>query len=247
LVGRIGLVASRNSSRFQMDERSPVLARVIATHPPLTCAETRYVTVQAEQVRQMTPILIVPGLGGSGQHHWQTYLERSFPGASRVHQDDWDRPDREAWTERLAAAVDAAPGAVLVAHSLGCAVVVHAAAARPDLPVAAALLVAPADVDRDREHDATDRLHGFAPMPCTALPFRSVVVASTDDPYLTVARARAFADDWGAEFIEAGALGHINVDAGFGPWSDGERMLRRLITIRSRTFLTPPSRDALAL
>jgi predicted alpha/beta hydrolase family esterase len=197
----------------------------------------------------MTPILIVPGLGGSGPHHWQTYLERSFPGASRVHQDDWDRPDRDAWTERLAAAVDAAPGAVLVAHSLGCAVVAHAAAARPDLPVAAALLVAPADVDR--EHSSTDGLRGFAPMPCTALPFRSVVVASTDDPYMSVARARAFADDWGAEFIEAGALGHINVDAGFGPWPDGERMLRRLITTRSRAYLTPPvptlSGDAPAL
>ncbi len=197
----------------------------------------------------MTPILIVPGLGGSGQHHWQTYLERSFPGASRVHQDDWDRPDRDAWTERLVAAVDASPGAVLVAHSLGCAVVVHAAAARPDLRVAAALLVAPADVDNG--HNATDHVRGFAPMPCTALPFRSVVVASTDDPYMTVARARAFAGEWGAEFIEAGALGHINVDAGFGPWPDGERMLRRLITTRSRTCLTPPvptlSRDALAL
>jgi predicted alpha/beta hydrolase family esterase len=191
-----------------------------------------------EQVRQMTPILIVPGLGGSGPHHWQTYLERSFPGVSRVHQDDWERPDRDVWVERLTAAVVAAPGAVLVAHSLGCALVVHAAAARLDLPVAAALLVAPADVDR--EHRAKTSMRGFAPMPCTPLPFRSVVVASSDDPCTAVERARAFAGGWGAEFIEAGALGHINVDAGFGPWPDGERMLRRLITIRSRAYLTPP-------
>ena len=187
----------------------------------------------------MTPILIVPGLGGSGPHHWQTYVERSFPGASRVHQDDWDRPERDAWIESLTSAIDAAPGAVLVAHSLGCAAVAHAVAARPDLPVAAALLVAPADVDRQRgapEH----RLYGFAPMPCTPLPFRSIVVASADDPYMTLVRARTFADDWGAEFINAGALGHINVEAGFGPWPEGERMLRRLITTRSRTYLTPP-------
>ncbi len=187
----------------------------------------------------MTPILIVPGLGGSGPHHWQTYVERSFPGASRVHQDDWDRPDRDAWIESLTSAIDGAPGAVLVAHSLGCAAVAHAVAARPDLPVAAALLVAPADVDR--EHGAPQqRLCGFAPMPSTPLPFRSIVVASADDPYMTLARARAFADDWGAQFINAGALGHINVEAGFGPWPEGERMLRRLITTRSRTYLTPP-------
>jgi predicted alpha/beta hydrolase family esterase len=186
----------------------------------------------------MIPILIVPGLGGSGPHHWQTYLERSFPGASRVHQDDWDRPDRAEWTGRLTEAVEASPGAVLVAHSLGCAVVAHAVAARPELPVAAALLVAPADVER--EHDALDDLRGFAPMPCTPLPFRSIVVASADDPYMMLARARTLADDWGAEFVDAGALGHINVDAGFGPWPDGERMLRNLLTTRNRAFLSPP-------
>jgi uncharacterized protein len=192
---------------------------------------------QVKQVRHMIPILIIPGLGGSGPHHWQTYLERSFPGASRVNQDDWDRPDRDAWIERLIAAVEASPGAVLVAHSLGCAVVAHVAAVRPDLPVAAALLVAPVDVDR--EHDGSDRFRSFAPLPFTPLPFHSVVVASADDPYMTLARARAFADDWGAEFVDAGALGHINVDAGFGPWPDGERMLRTLLTIRNRVYLQP--------
>lgn len=185
----------------------------------------------------MTPILIVPGLGGSGPHHWQTYLERSFPGVSRVHQDDWDLPDRAAWVDRLVAAIEASPGAVLVAHSLGCAVVAHAVAARPDLPATAALLVAPADVDL--EYAASDRLSGFGPLPSTRLPFRSIVVASTDDPYITLERARTFADDWGAEFVEAGALGHINLDAGLGPWPDGERLLRRLITTRSRTCITP--------
>jgi hypothetical protein len=196
----------------------------------------------------MTPILIVPGLGGSGPHHWQTYLERSFPGTSRVHQDDWERPDRAAWTERLTAAIAASPGAVVVAHSLGCAVVAHAAAAQGDLPVAAALLVAPADVDRER---AAACLWGFAPMPCMPLRFRSIVVASSDDPYVTLAHARACADGWGAEFVVAGALGHINVDAGLGPWPDGERLLRRLITNGSRAYIKPPvpalSDDAPAL
>ncbi len=187
----------------------------------------------------MTPVLIVPGLGGSGPHHWQTYLERSFPGVSRVHQDDWNLPDRAAWVDRLIAAVEASPGAVLVAHSLGCAVVAHAAAARPDLPATAALLVAPAEVDL--EYAASDSLTGFGPMPCTPLPFRSIVVASTDDPFITLARARTVSDDWGAEFVEAGALGHINVDAGYGPWPEGERLLRRLITTRSRAYSAPPA------
>ena len=98
----------------------------------------------------MKPILIVPGLGGSDEPHWQTHLERSFPHARRVHQADWDRPDRAAWIARLAAAVAAAPDAVLVAHSLGCALTAHAVARWPNLiarAVRGALLVAPADVD----------------------------------------------------------------------------------------------------
>jgi uncharacterized protein len=32
----------------------------------------------------MTPIVIVPGLGGSGETHWQTHLQRSLPNATRV-------------------------------------------------------------------------------------------------------------------------------------------------------------------
>jgi predicted alpha/beta hydrolase family esterase len=179
----------------------------------------------------ITPVLIVPGLGGSGDHHWQTHLERSYPGARRVHQTDWDRPDRAAWVERIAAAVAAAPGAVVVAHSLGCAAVAHVAAAHPQLAIAAALLVAPADVDSpDR---TPEPVRGFAPMPLARLPFRSVVVASADDPFVSLARARRFAAAWDAAFIDAGPLGHINVDAGFGPWPAGERLLRGLIARRS--------------
>jgi uncharacterized protein len=178
----------------------------------------------------MASILIIPGLGGSGPRHWQTHLEHSLPDTLRVHQDDWDRPDRDAWTGRLAAAIEALPGAVLVAHSLGCILVAHVAARHPDLPVAAALLVAPADVERE---DCTpDHLREFAPIPRAPLPFRSIVVGSMNDPYMMLARAHALATDWGAGFVNAGLLGHINVDSGFGPWPEGKRLLRHLTAAR---------------
>jgi uncharacterized protein len=176
----------------------------------------------------MTPILIIPGLNGSGPHHWQTRFEQSFADARRVHQDDWRRPNRGAWAERLVAVIEATPGCVLVAHSLGCALVAHVAAERPDLAIKAALLVAPADVESPRR--TPERIRGFAPIPRTALPFRSVVVASTNDPYIALPRARELANAWGAEFFDAGPVGHINVDGGFGPWPIGERILRGLMT-----------------
>ena len=81
----------------------------------------------------MTPIVIVPGLGGSGETHWQTHLQRSLPNATRVQQDDWERPELTRWTERLARTVETRPGAILVAHSLGCPLVAHLARQRPDL------------------------------------------------------------------------------------------------------------------
>jgi uncharacterized protein len=185
----------------------------------------------------MASILIIPGLGGSGPHHWQTDLERSLADTARVHQEDWDRPDLAAWSDRLAAAIDASPDAVLVAHSLGCILAAHVAARHPVLPVAAALLVAPADAERD---DCTPgRLRGFAPIPRTPLPFHSIVVASTNDRYMTLARAAALAADWGASFVNAGPLGHINVDSGFGPWPAGARLLEQLMTARNRRHPAP--------
>jgi predicted alpha/beta hydrolase family esterase len=175
----------------------------------------------------MPPILIIPGLNGSGPRHWQTCLEQSLPGARRVKQADWKNPNQAAWVARLVADIEANPGGVLVAHSLGCALVAHAAAEHPDLAITAALLVAPADVESPRH--TPERVRGFAPIPRAPLPFRSVVVASTNDPYMALPRARELADAWGAAFVDAGPLGHINVEAGFGPWPTGERILRDLM------------------
>lgn len=181
-----------------------------------------------ERAGYMTiPILIVPGLGGSGPNHWQSHMERALPGVLRVQQDDWNRPDLELWLNRLVTAIESYPGSVLVAHSLGCPLVAHAVSRHPDLPIGAALLVAPADVDS--KHHVPDHTRGFAPTPCRSMPFHSIVVASTNDPFIAFNRAQGLATAWGADFIDAGASGHINVDSGFGPWRAGERIVLELI------------------
>jgi hypothetical protein len=129
---------------------------------------------------------------------------------------------------RLAEAVEGAPGAILVGHSLGCALIADLAAQRPDLRIDGALLVAPADVDR--EDCVSAQIREFAPMPIGRLPFRSVVVASMNDPYMTIDRARILAETWGAGLVNAGSCGHINVASGFGPWPAGERILEELVS-----------------
>ena len=170
--------------------------------------------------------LIVPGLGGSGPEHWQSHWEHVDPMATRVQQRDWDFPVRSQWLKKLAGAVANAPGAILVGHSLGCALIAHLAWEYRDLDIAGALLVAPADV----EFCEATRLREFAPLPLYRLPFRSVVVASSDDPYVAIYRARAFAVAWGSRFVNIGARGHINVASGVGPWPAGEMILRELMS-----------------
>jgi predicted alpha/beta hydrolase family esterase len=178
------------------------------------------------------PVLIIPGLGGSGPEHWQSVWQARLPDARRVEQADWDRPDRASWIARLDAAVAAAKQPpILVAHSLSCALVACWAADHAR-PVRAALLVAPADVESDAH--TPPEAHVFRPLPMQRLPFPATVVASRNDPYVAFDRAAAMAKAWGAELINIGNAGHINTSAGYGAWPEGERLLARLQSERLR-------------
>lgn len=173
-------------------------------------------------------ILIVPGWSSSGPDHWQSRWQRSLTTARRVEQDDWYHPSRDKWVARLATAVaKSARPPVLVAHSLGCAAVAHLAAKLPGGLVAGAFLVAPADVDNSATWPVTegytfDGDHGgFAPLPRQRLPFAATLVGSGNDPYCSPERARELAEAWGANFVDGGLSGHINVNSGHGPWPEG--------------------------
>ncbi|MCH7628270.1 RBBP9/YdeN family alpha/beta hydrolase [Novosphingobium sp.] len=178
-------------------------------------------------------LLIVPGLGNSGQGHWQTRWEETLPLCRRVDLGLWDDPHRNTWVNKINLAVDRADRpVVLVAHSLGC----HAVAWWAEYErlsggdalgkVIGALLVAPPDVE-DAPIDR--RLTRFAPVVQGELPFRSVLVASRDDPYMPFGTARTLAKTWGASFADAGATGHINARSGLGDWTFGRLLLNRLL------------------
>ncbi|MCE5332557.1 MAG: alpha/beta hydrolase, partial [Bacteroidales bacterium] len=53
----------------------------------------------------MTNYFIVPGLGGSGANHWQTYFERTQKNFHRVMQQSWDEPNIDEWVENLDKAI----------------------------------------------------------------------------------------------------------------------------------------------
>jgi predicted alpha/beta hydrolase family esterase len=165
-------------------------------------------------------ILIIPGFEGSGPDHWQSRWERQLSTARRVEQDSWDAPDRDAWTSRLIEAVRSAKQPViLVAHSLGVAVVAHAAPLLPPGRVRGAFLVGLPDLGRTDLPSAIDR--AFSTLPRDPLPFPSVLVVSRTDPYCDYDVAIDIAHEWGAAPVDAGDSGHINTASGHGPWPEG--------------------------
>ena len=180
-----------------------------------------------------TSIIIVPGWRDSGPGHWQTLWAERLPQARRVVQDDWHTPTRSAWVARLEETVLEQPGpVVIVAHSLGCITTAHMkpeAAAR----VRGALLVAPADPERRAV------LSDFAPVPYAALPYRSILVASSNDPYCPIRLAGAYARALGSEFVRLQNAGHINVDSGHGEWPLGRALLQSLTEVELPLQPTP--------
>ncbi|MEO7580743.1 MAG: alpha/beta hydrolase [Massilia sp.] len=179
-------------------------------------------------------VLILAGLWNSGPQHWQILWEHKHPDWQRVPHRDWTNPTCEEWVAELDAAIAASElgPPLLVAHSLACALVAQWAKSGSNLHVAGAVLVAPSDVDAPGyPREAV----GFAPMPMEKLAFPSVVVASSNDEYVSIGRARAFAGAWGSKLVEIGEAGHINGASGFGAWAEGEQLVLDFCAERKRT------------
>lgn len=143
-----------------------------------------------------------------------------MPTARIVKQAELHQPSKTEWQETLLGEVEkSARPVVLVAHSLGCVLVAHAAHALKD-KIKGAFLVAPSDWDREgliKEFDGGN----FRPIPQDPLPFPAHLVASRTDPYCTHERAQGFAKAWGTTFQDAGDAGHVNLQSGHGPWPEG--------------------------
>lgn len=185
-------------------------------------------------------VVIVPGWRDSGPGHWQSLWADGLDGAVRVEQDDWVSPRRESWVRAIGDLILAQDAPVVVAaHSLGCIATTHLppeATAR----IAGALLVAPADPERRAA------LNDFAPVPYAALPYRSVVVASSNDSFCPVRLAGAYARAWGSEFVRMQNAGHINVDSGHGDWPLGLALLQSLTETPSQLLAGHNASDNLA-
>ncbi|MCC9019044.1 MULTISPECIES: alpha/beta hydrolase [Flavobacterium] len=173
-------------------------------------------------------LLILPGLGNSGDKHWQTFWHEKFKNSTRIVHDEWDEPIRAEWLERLEEEISRLNGpTILVAHSLAVSLVLHWTQSHNNPNIVGALLVAPADVDSPAH--TPESIRNFSPMPTSKLPFPSIVVASENDPYATFERKKHFAEMWGSDLVNVGQRGHINSDSDLKYWEEGQLILEQLI------------------
>jgi predicted alpha/beta hydrolase family esterase len=168
--------------------------------------------------------LILHGWQGSGPDHWQTWLAERLAAAGEVvsYPDlpDPDTPDAKDWAAAIRAELDAMEGErTVVCHSLACLLWAREAATIAESgPVERVLLVAP-------------------PCPVTPIPgvkdlyptpldseamarsARSArVVGSDHDPYCPAGPERSFARPLNLPIDVLEGAGHINPEAGYGPW-----------------------------
>ena len=163
----------------------------------------------------MPAFLLLHGLDGSGPEHWQTWLAGRLRdrGLEVAYPDlpEAGAPRLERWLGALEAELAALPlgETTVLCHSLGCLLWLH----HDGAAVGRALLVAPTQPDVESPPAV-----GFRPAPARSCAAETRLVCSTDDPWCPPERSRRLATELGAplDWIERG--GHLNADAGLGPW-----------------------------
>lgn len=171
--------------------------------------------------------LILHGWEGSGPGHWQTWLaERLEADGESVRlpalpDPDWPRPEdwERALRDHLAWLAESAERVVLC-HSLACLLWLRHAARPVGPAVDRVLLVAPPS-------PSFEGPPGWAhpPIGARAIARAAAVtrlVCGDDDPYCTEGAQHAYAEPLGIEADVVPRGGHLNADAGFGPWPEVE-------------------------
>ncbi|WP_082513611.1 MULTISPECIES: RBBP9/YdeN family alpha/beta hydrolase [unclassified Leifsonia] len=186
-------------------------------------------------------IVMVPGIDGSGEQHWQTLWAGDDPQIRSIAPGSWTSPELEDWMRALDDAVDSAleseAGAVLlVAHSLGCIAAVEWLGRAHPAGVAGAVLVAPPDEAIDI---FPERCPSFIGIARGAVSVPLLLILSSDDPYCSPDAAAELARRWKAEPVVAGALGHINGASGLADWPVG----RALVDAFAEAVLREPAPD----
>lgn len=162
-------------------------------------------------------VLLLHGWGGSNHPHWQSWLAselaKDYGTVSFLQFSDYDSPDLNVWKKELLEGLKNFQPNVVICHSLANTLWFHSL---DELPKVKRLyLIAPPSFQCEIEE-----LKEFFPLP---LPTQTnaketILVASTNDPYMSVDEAKELQKSLDVELKILENAGHINADSGFGPW-----------------------------
>ncbi|MFI5693195.1 RBBP9/YdeN family alpha/beta hydrolase [Kribbella sp. NPDC051586] len=170
--------------------------------------------------------VIIPGLDGSDEHHWQSLWEHDWlTPAIRIQPSSWTTPDLTDWSAAITRAAESTPDTIIfITHSLGCHALSHWLTQSPPPPhIRGAFLVAPPDPQSPTF--PADRLPTFTSLPAAPLPIPSLLITSTNDPYCTPTTATHLAQAWSTPHIPLPNHGHINTPSNLATWPTGQFLL----------------------
>jgi serine hydrolase len=174
----------------------------------------------------MLNTVFVAGYGNSTNGHWQDSWYKETEKSYWAEQADWNNPNCARWVNTLNTLIQSIDGPILlVTHSLGGSTVVEWSK-NHTANIFGAFMVAVPDV---QDKQFPDEISGYHSPPLKNLPFPSLMLASTNDPYSTLDRTRYFAKTWGSDLTTIGDFRHVNADSNIGEWSEGKGLLKKFI------------------
>lgn len=164
-------------------------------------------------------ILILHGWGGSDFPHWQGWLSgeiaKDYGCVSFLKLSNPDFPNKNEWIEELTEELKNFKPNIVVCHSLANILWFHLCNELKITKVRKLFLVAPPSLECKVEE-----LKSFFPckIPTNLYAKEALLVASTNDPYMSLDEATLLADSLGVEMVILQNAGHINTDSGYGEW-----------------------------
>lgn len=173
--------------------------------------------------------LILHGWQGSGPEHWQSWLAERLSAAGQVVRypllPGCDRPCPDRWGAALHEELGALQGSerVVICHSLASVLWMREASRLPpELRVDRCLLVAPPCPSVGIEELARFYPTGADRDAIGRAAATTRLVCSAADPYCPDGAQNHWGAPLGLDTDVLAGGGHLNADAGFGPWPEVE-------------------------
>lgn len=164
-------------------------------------------------------VLLLHGWGGSDYPHWQSWLAgeiaKDYGTVSFLEFSNFEFPSFSAWKQELITHLEDFKPDIVICHSLANTLWFHLCNANAIEKVQKLYLIAPPSIKCD-----VAELESFFPldMPKNAYAKETLLITSTNDPYMSMDEAKELQNSLGVEMIVLENAGHINTDSGYGEW-----------------------------